>query len=47
MKKKLVYETPKVAVIKIAATNLCTTSGDPTITNPDMGWGARNNYIWE
>ena len=46
MKKKVVYEAPMVEVIKVTATNLCTTSGDPTVTNPPMGWEARNNENW-
>ncbi len=47
MKKKVVYETPRVEVIKVTATNLCTTSGDPTVNIPGMGWGAREKEsIW-
>lgn len=44
MEKKF-YETPQVSVINLEVEKMCATSGDPTITNPDMGWGAREMEI--
>lgn len=39
------YVKPKVRQFAIEMNEcLLTGSGDPTITNPDMGWGARDNY---
>lgn len=39
--EKKFYETPQVSVVNVEVEKMCATSGDPTITNPDMGWGAR------
>lgn len=39
---KLSYEKPLVEVLEFELeTSILTGSGDPTITNPDMGWGAQ------
>lgn len=32
------YNPPKVEVIAVQVEQGFSTSGDPTITNPDMGW---------
>ena len=33
------YETPQVEVIEVEVEKGFATTDDPTITNPDMGWG--------
>ena len=39
---KRVYETPQMKILGIELkSSILTVSGDPTITNPDMGWGAK------
>ena len=39
---KLRYEKPLVEVLGIELeSSILAGSGDPTITNPDMGWGAK------
>ena len=46
MKKKF-YETPHVSVVKVEVEKLCSTSGDPNVNIPGMGWGAREKEsIW-
>lgn len=36
------YEKPLVEVLEIELeSSILAGSGDPTITNPDMGWGAK------
>ena len=35
----LAYEVPQVEIIEVTVEKGFAVSGDPTITNPDMGWG--------
>ena len=52
-KKKNHYESPKMTTSEIELkTSILAGSGDPTITNPDMGWGVnekRDSWgnLWE
>ncbi|MBR5576115.1 MAG: hypothetical protein IKW22_02380 [Bacteroidaceae bacterium] len=45
MEKKF-YDTPQVSVVKVELEKMCATSGDPTITTPNMGWGAREEELF-
>ena len=39
---KTLYVKPQMEVLEIKfELSILTGSGDPTITNPDMGWGAK------
>ena len=33
------YESPQIVILEMEIEQGFSTSGDPTITNPDMGWG--------
>lgn len=36
------YEKPQIEVLEMELESaILTASGDPTVTTPDMGWGAR------
>lgn len=40
MENKLIaYEAPQVEVLEVEVEKEFAVSEDPTITNPDMGWG--------
>ena len=40
MEKELsVYETPQMNVVELVLEQAVLSASDPTITNPDMGWG--------
>lgn len=34
-----IYEAPEIRVIELILEQLILTSSDPSVTNPDMGWG--------
>ena len=36
---EIIYQPPKLEVIEVKVEKGFATSDDPTITNPDMGWG--------
>lgn len=36
--EQIIYEPPQVYSIEVEIEQGFSTSGDPTITNPDMGW---------
>ena len=51
-KEKLNYKQPTTTAIAFEPESLMLTgSGDPTITNPDMEWGANKRgeykYVWD
>ena len=33
------YESPQIVILEMEVEKGFNASGDPTITNPDMGWG--------
>lgn len=39
MQEFITYETPQVEVLEVQVEKGFAVSEDPTITNPDMGWG--------
>ena len=50
--KKRYYEKPQIEVVEMELQNLLLASSDPTITNPDMEWGAKEKRgtwgnLWE
>ena len=38
-KELLAYETPQMSVIELVLEQAVLSASDPTITNPNMGWG--------
>ena len=37
--KLIAYETPQIEIINLELEQAILTGSDPTVTNPDMGWG--------
>ena len=38
-KELVVYETPQIRVIELVLEQAVLSASDPTVTNPEMGWG--------
>ena len=37
--EQIIYESPQIVMLEMEVEKGFSTSGDPTITNPDMEWG--------